>query len=1551
MGKFRKKIVVPVTLIIVGCIVLATVVFNDSLTQAKANVSFNGIASKVNLHDSKSPFNVVELVPDAGYASIGYLMAGEEPDAWLNKLSATFDNQSGASAARTTYINTTLKNKLIDITETDGSNSKQLHYETYQESYAREGDDWLELDLADYDKIPSGTQGYVMEDLGQGNGDYTFQKEYEPVQNSGTGTHNQNVDYYKYVENPGVGNERGFYSVAFSPVINDDSATNAERFTDRKAYEPQIVDVIVSSVAMQNVITSNPNAQIYMVNNSDTTGPYEYLGIASTYDGIMSVLDFDSYTYFTLEFEYVQTKDITEDKTYYVVKEDSVMFKPDKSGEYGAILDQSNPYIEAPNGGNFVLKQSSNSYFYVGPGNGNYIIKKSDGDSLDYDVMTTRGYYKGGFTNNEWFKYGVFDQEGSKSSKDMCFDVCTTIPASLDHFEPSRINLLYLSSSKSKLTTVNSGYSADNDISWDTALAIAQRAHLGGIMMPVIVDYSIFNGSVSSNSLNVQKLAALLCCTNYDELNIKSDTTSDTIDWTKLKFKSDSDNHYVNANVYVIPANSDTDIPFLFKDFSMALTASTSDENAFKSDAENIGFGEIAEYINDENTIRKKENEAGTGVNYDYFDLVISKSIVIEYIVSYADRRATSSDDLVNILDIEPFKADKNTEGVLTYNKLKEWLGTSCPEEEKVKISYITSSEFVGRIEDLNKYDMIYFGLSTSNKHKENGKTVYNDSNMDGLIYSNVGDIVVAKVPSTDNGHYGLLYNDYTYDGTGKMVGANTTLTPRSSSDYANAINTYRYSGNDITRENISKLENYLKAGFPIVMADGFLSYGYSSGVNEEYIDNCSNIYTFIVESKDKDNFLSASPYAPYNKNVKNGKLHEYLNTEKPEIILGYQDTVENQNYVKLDSSEMSLEFNINNKGGVDPNAKFNVRLMLDSNSDGKFSDKQEVIDANDIRLLNNGKLVSPQISSDGKYYYELSAGMSNNYKLSYELPAGYVGIIPWKLKVSQASNEYRYDSQSGYFYREKDSSQKEKLNILQINSCNRIFGQSLNLQNEYNNTNSIFRRLCNQVDDFELVITTKDAEAYGNEYFDGYLNAYDMIILGFGDCYEIKDTNGCVQGIRDYIAEGKPVLFTHDTTSFSNDARETQDNYSGYNHWGYDFNTTIRDVVGMDRYAVMNNEALKKGITLDKNNWQTAGYYYQALAYAQANNTDLAYVPKSNKTKISRQNQGFTYNDMTTYGIKNTDYNKYTYLYGLNYQSRYQSEMNVTQVNSGQITTYPFLIPETFQVSKTHTQYYQLDLNQDSDDDGESDIVVWYALGGTGYDISPNDVRNNYYIYTMGNVTYSGVGHSSIAGNETELKLYINTMIAAYGASPRAPKITLKETPEEDAEKLGTLYVSIDDAINESVDGNNAVEEVYFKLKDTNLIRNRKTTVCYADFYIPVSKAEYDSNSGNPDYITLSDNGSMVYLKRQDWSISAPDENSSYNLVKTKALQSNVTYKVDVPLSTLPSGSSSITVYCVAYSDTVQYASDGVSDGKVIRSPSSYETFQIQRIGLSDLD
>ena len=631
------------------------------------------------------------------------------------------------------------------------------------------------------------------------------------------------------------------------------------------------------------------------------------------------------------------------------------------------------------------------------------------------------------------------------------------------------------------------------------------------------------------------------------------------------------------------------------------------------------------------------------------------------------------------------------------------------------------------------------------------------------------------------------------------------------------------------------------------------------------------------------------------------------------------------------------------------------------------------------MKLYRDGQLVELTRVDDQNYKYYIQAGIMN-YKLEYELPNVYVGVIPWKLKVSQATNEFRYDSKSGYFYR-KNTVEKEKIKILQIDTeRTKVVDNKTVSTSTFNMAdNKTFKELLSKVDDFDVSITHVYANEYADKYKESkdYLNNYDMIVLGFGDMYSITNTNGCVDGIRNYIKSGRPVLFTHDTTSFSNAS-------VGKNIWGYDFNKIIRDVVGMDRYGILSNEGLQSGATLTQNdstsvlvngNNKTIGTLFtEAKVYAEENHTDIAYKPKSNKSVIVRQNQGFTYLNLSRYQFADTKYNSHYCYKGL--QSYSYETTSAVQVNQGQITSYPFKIPETLTVAATHRQYYQLDLNQDSDNDGESDIVVWYTLsddekynnlGYHPYDSSPKDVRNNYYIYTMGNVTYSGVGHSTVGSSEDEMKLYINTLIAAYSAGTHAPSVSVKEAPDEGAGDLNNIYVTIDEAIEQenianNADNNSAIvhdpnetnptETVYFSIKDTNMVRGHEYTNEYVDFCVPVEKSDYDAaqnNNANNDknnYLTVNDGQNTIYLKKVVVNVSAADDNSAFNSAKTTALQSGIMYKAQIPLNLLPQGKNSQTIYVVGHSEIKTTANVNLQV-----TSTAYKTFTIQRVGLADLD
>lgn len=937
MSKLRKKIVVPISLTLTGCLVVAAFVLNDSLTKVDANVAFNGISDIVSSHGKDKPFNIVEVVPDKKMASIGYLIDGQEPDDWFGTLSKMSDKDGAGVKNRSAYMEG-LKTKLAPITTEKKDNTKPLYYEPYEESYVSQGDDWTELALVDMDRINKGTTGYKMTE--QAEGDYKFNTDYQLAVNEEglpTGHYRQNVDHYVFMQGEDEtedgsntetenGNQikapgkRGYYSVAFTAVKLPDGMTNtqylvpsdnsqkADGNTDSSTdntpdtgtaddtVEKHVVYAIKSSYAivsdesMQTIAKYDPKAYIYRTDNSDTTSPYKFVARADRMAGLPdgSKPDYEKYTYYTVEMEYVPADKITDDETYYEVNtEVPIEFNYDETGEYGAVLDSQNPYEKIDDGtpdnqsadntgkviltdtdGYFDIVKDSQTYTYVGKGKGDYIMVADKNGSLDYPVNTTHIYYKGGFKNNNWFRNGVFNQEGKTGNDDktayMTFKVKTVTPKELEQIDVSTIDLLYLSGSKSILSKDlgddAAKYNADNDISWDKVKQIVQRVHQSGIMMPVIVDNGIVWASSSADySSNIKKLAGLLSCNNFSSLNFTKDSADNFINWNDNKvityYKVDSSTRthgYVVGNEYVIPRNyyPDKDVPFVLRDDFASAFIENEDETQFVNAAKNENFDEIAEYINSENTSRKNENNTLGQEKYEYFEKKISKAIVLSYIISYSDKRDVAKPmDELNILDIEPGMNTGSVPGIISDLKknLKSWLGSNCPAEDKINITCVNSSEFIGRIEDLNNYDMIHMGLCWHNLNwgHENGNeewiSVYNDSSMNGLIYSNVGDIVVIDPSSIShdengftrsNGHAGLLDSDYLTKYDGKL-GLETNLTKPDDKNYVNAVNTYRGSGNDITTEKVEALNNYLKAGYPIVVDKGFYKYDNSETVND----------------------------------------------------------------------------------------------------------------------------------------------------------------------------------------------------------------------------------------------------------------------------------------------------------------------------------------------------------------------------------------------------------------------------------------------------------------------------------------------------------------------------------------------------------------------------------------------------------------------------------------------------------------------------------------------------------------------------------------------
>lgn len=1698
------------------------------------NASFNGIENLIKSSTEENPFTVVELVPDERMAKFGYFVEGSEPENWRDNLAKLRTKNE-----RINYMNG-LKNRLSLISSGDGT--KPLTYTEYKEAYsldevpAADEAKYSSFDMATPIEIKKGTViPYKMVDAAGG----SFKLEASFKEQAG-GDYDENVVSYEYTENLD-----GKYAVKFkkADLSNPDGSIVYRASEVREFHNADEVKVLGFTRYIYKKAKGATGSNVvyeYALSNKDADG-YRF--------------DFTNYDYVLLSFEGVDVSTLTAAErtsgVYYSVESAEYL---GSEAEYDSVLNSVERYKKVASGRGHFAVASEASYVFVGKGKGSKKLVEVAGGKLDHDLVIDRVFYTGGFKNNNWFENGVFLKNFSDNnylsttnpdynSEKMKIKVVTLTPSGIkaelaanpNFF--SNVGILYISGSSSlvKVSGLKT-YTSVNDINTDVFKAVKDGVEIYNL--PALIEN---NGYSYDNAAKLSKLVR--------ELAIN-----------RAGVDGNHDNHFVNKSVYTINFDFPDEAPFIFKGFSSDFVKDKSSDSAFVKKAKEVGFGEVAESIVEENDFVDKGVE-GTTDNTKKFTLEISKARALEYIISYKMRRKRTTDDVVKILDIEPAKVvgQKDVDSQRMKDKVKNWFepnGKSIKHTSETVPTY----ELIGRNEDLSDYDLIYMGLDTSSfnmtdkipqeveigevvlnpvhiperwvddihklpittrvtlsadvrtdpntgieyiantypeqeytepaatiQQKINGKpqykipgynmprrriiktkairyvdsletsyhTVYNDTKMNGLIYSNVGDIYKAF-----NGYAnvlfrgGLLDTDY-LDPNGKVNGKQPGANGKynnieaykdedpdsdgikynfkrglSESDYHNGDTyidkarsddiEYRFAGNDITEEKLNRLKEYIKSGYPIVFADGFVkTSGSSLIVNDYLIDNSSRMYElvdFAIKWRDnpsnkQKNVIFEKVDEKLNANDLNSLITN-INLPKPEIKLEERNLEKDidipgrtTDYSRINNRTLEINFKLLNKGFENDKVKFKLSLYVDSNSDGKFSGTREIINPRYYTVLKDNAI------HKGK----LTSSKTSWYKITYKLPKYYVGIVPWKIKIESVDGNglNRYTSATGFGYVQNVGAAK-KINILQIKSSdnvqshfnenykgddtrykyNNLFyynyrdtaGNLLTFKDpsiRYNNwigegtfdmaNNAMFKELLDEVKntgDFDITVKSVSPETliywYNDwrmknpdkrpiEYFDSTSIKYDMIVMGFGDSYTLPNVNNCLEPIQDWANSGKPILYTHDCTS--------QVNYRGTSSWNYDLNRMIRGLVGLDRYGVLNNWPLRVGTGADKNNTVTkfektkyptiaantsdnsvtsSKLFEIAKENAERNNKDIkdiAYEPRSNKTKIVKEVQGFT-NGSLVY-LSGNEATNAQFKFAKGYVRSERHTNRVEQINKGQITTYPFKIEKELEVAKTHYQPYQIDFNEDDDEDGESDLIVWYTLASresmkndpsSEYNLAPRDVRNNYYIYTKGNITYSGVGHEKVTGRE-EMKLYVNTLIAAYKAAMVPPSIEFKETGDLDAAEKTVSYISYDvssDARNNGVITGEK-EKVYFTpvdynsfVKDTNPLQTKVLVK-------PV-------NTKGGLYNVYRANGTKELTESDD------------QIGECYALMPGESYYFEVPLSELGGNKNKIDIKVSARTRVTRiFRGSSVTLPKY--SPESVSTYIIQKRGLFDLD
>lgn len=1322
--------------------------------------------------------------------------------------------------------------------------------------------------------------------------------------------------------------------------------------------------------------------------------------------------------------------------------------------------------------GKYVLKSSGTMQVHLRDESGYDASNSYDfiGDNAKDALVTVA--YDGGFYNKEWFKKQVLNlsgtsryETGSSSTAgeeidQLKIEVTTLTVEELAKLvnqeeqayygvDLDNVDLIYLSgrgSYAAESVNMTSAATALTKMIFGIKDTTGERNDADRV--PVVMDYGFYSQNKTlaeepNNNQNNKILTQMaLTILKVSDDNIAKEVASKgDAYWNGQTAASlslgDSVKEALYDNVYL---NDDSATPYVASDFLTDCKGTV---------AKVATFGAVLKEIQYENFLAEKNGNTSTKLEEK-----ITKASITRYILNWYMHRVTVKSE-ITVLDLEPcYDFDANLD-----KTIKQFMGMGDTYTGKINIRKMASAEFIGKIEDLNEqYDMIYLGAKTGTMNTENGKTKYNDTTMNGLIYSHVGD-----------------YYDYSgesYNDQHRLQDASLNHKINDNSeDKNNKSTTYRGPGNDMNSTKYKELLQYVQAGYPVVIADVFLNDA-KNAASTNTMDKNSYFYQFvqqIVSAKD----ATTGEYLYWQKNVfaesqlleassdleeRQRRFCNYLNLSKlsvdwvtnisgerpypEELSYGDNQNDPNQTYLSAIDGKYQLQyiFTLDNRVASSVTASYDCKLFVDKNSDGRFlgsdaignnSNNSEELTGINVYIRNGDawNKVEP-INNNGSAHYELRTG--NVYKVMRQLPDDYVGVIPWKIVFYDNADPLVRTARSGYTAVQVQGERK-KIRILQLKSDN---GNNWDLANDGNFKTYIsnLKDWDVQVDSVSVIellrdrlhiynISDTDIEnCYVKSY--EYFQTYDMLILGFADSYRFgydyrwydvsesqKDSHTNLytdklsgarknlavgRAVRDYIESGRSVLFTHDTTSYINDMysrRQYNDNGTAESndngwYWGYEFNKTIRASVGLDRYGEL-KEYYKQMVAWAPNDTERQHYqkYLDTLNTYQYDtlkipNTDINLNQKEGLTKYtvarflrkqldslqgnkSYKGSLFPVNNELLYdaGFRgkywDAGWNKASYMLKGDYclEGASPPALKATQVNEGQITQYPYLISKdeikeinqrkSLKVSSTHYQWLQPNMELDRDGDGRSDIVVWYCLSDIYdsnvqstniYSICPNDVVNNYYIYTMGNVTYSGAGHSR-PDEGAEMKLFVNTIIAAYNAGVSAPRISFRDDNGYDMESIYVISDPANNTILKAADQGNIrsteagdVVSVKFVAEDANILSGNpqicvefyrsagtaadaKTVDGITEKVVPLNVSSVKDTSGNAVAVQ---NGHYVVGNNLTYTVTYPLSemglfNADSGVVRSDAEAMNVYVRVYTMFEngskTTPTNTDSITI------------------------------------------
>lgn len=707
------------------------------------------------------------------------------------------------------------------------------------------------------------------------------------------------------------------------------------------------------------------------------------------------------------------------------------------------------------------------------------------------------------------------------------------------------------------------------------------------------------------------------------------------------------------------------------------------------------------------------------------------------------------------------------------------------------------------------------------------GSNVYNNKSSNRFYTSSSGGNIVTDFNDS-------ALNRYVYSATGDQT--EIFINP-------NTVQV-RYRGNDLTTQKIGELKDFLNAGYPIVLESNLYNISNGSGSTAK-VDPASNIYSFINGNKSYNNLMNYSDYEGSLKALFLLRLKYYMNTQRP--VLSLVEPVipvgATNNYIQVDpdTDRLTIKFKLLPKNGVPSIYYYNAYLYLDKNGDGIFEASEDL----DAKASDGSRLFNLRESNNRIYICNVNMSALN-------------GGYQWKLVVQRTTNPFVRGNIRGY----ASVANGKELNILQITDRST---SSYRLSEKILDTNRLIYAYAGagKLSDYNLTFETITVSEYESRFSEAAkydparpaatsrLAQYHVIIFD-NPSEPITDPNhyGIIRNIKDEIANNRlGVIFTKDALGYSN-----QDDY---------FNTSGR--------SFMNSGGSDRAYTYN---------YINRSFSASSISSGRRYIYKD---MVGNNNSSDKTNDLT-------------------YRTNY-----LTKSNDGSITNYPYKINRAIGIADN---FYSKDAVINYDLTKGERLIGWYCLsdsrspvvrevlGLSGsadslykgmYSSSPNDVKNNYYLFSNGTAYYSGIrlAEADVTGNDNEMKLFVNTILACHKATwtrviSNPPEIEIVDPiPQPQPDNSSKITIQPDDLVG---------TDFILKFRINKSSSNMDLDIIYND-------------RSEPDGITWDN---YVYPVNGAGSLGSAIAINNTN----KVIQKDTDYAIKIPVSQLTGSENKLTIY-----------------------------------------